>query len=205
MFSQIFLNKCAVTVSVVIPVFQIPSQGNTLCLKMIHDFLGILEHPTPDLVEFQSWFNTKLIKVLDDTIHTTGLTVKVDREKMWSLFHQMRSETPFQSRWIQFLEKHSMPQEPLFYQHVTTKAFTALLKLQCELEIESPFEKTAPITNLNHEEENAVRYIGGYILRSLRTKAKKEKLPSYKKRLTILTEMSLRSQKNGLGVWTEVD
>ena len=169
---------------------------------MIHDFLGILEHPTPDLVEFESWFNTKLRKIIDDAIHTTGLTVKVDREKMWSLFHQMRSETPFQLRWNQFLEKHSMPQEPLLYQHVTTKAFIAFLKLQCEVEIESPFEETAPTINLNYEEENAVRYIGGYILRSLSTKAKKEKISSYKKRLTILKEMKLnclQSQKNGQG------
>ena len=29
--------------------------------------------------------------------------------------------------------------------------------------------------SLNYEEENAVRYIGGYILRSLKTKANKEK------------------------------
>lgn len=142
---------------------------------MIHDFLGILEHPTQDLVEFEAWFNTKLSKILDDSIHTTP-TVKVDREKMWSLFHQMRSETPFQLKWSKFLEKHSMPLEPLFYQHVTTKVFTALLKQQCEVEIESPFEDTSGLTtSLNYEEENAVRYIGGYILRSLNTKAKKEK------------------------------
>lgn len=141
---------------------------------MIHDFLGILEHPTQDLAEFETWFDTKLTKILNDSIHITP-TVKVDREKMWSLFHQMRSEVSFQSKRNNFLEKHSMPQEPLFYQHVTTKVFTTLLKQQCAVEIESPFDDTALTTSLNYEEENALRYIGGYILRSLSTNAKKEK------------------------------
>ena len=153
--------------------FEIQSEGNKLCLKMIHDFLGVLEHPTQDLAEFETWFKIRLRKILDDSIHTAP--VKVDRERMWSLFHQMRSDTPFQLKWNSFLEKHNMPKEPLFYQHVTTKVFAALLKQQCEVVVESPFEETQLTASLNYEEENAVRYIGGYILRSLNTKANKEK------------------------------
>lgn len=103
---------------------------------MRHDFLGILEHPTQDLAEFETWFDTKLTKILNDSIQITP-TVKVDRGKMWSLFHQMRSEVSFQSKWNNFPEKHSMPQEPLFYQHVTAKVFTTLLKQQCAVEMES--------------------------------------------------------------------
>ena len=60
-----------------------------------------------------------------------------------------------------------MPQEPLFGQHLTTKAFEALLKQRCELEIDSPFEATVSIKR----EEYVVRYI----LRSLITKAQKER------------------------------
>ena len=45
---------------------------NKLCLKMIHDFLGIiLEHPTQDLVEFETWFTKQLRKI----------AVRVDKEK----------------------------------------------------------------------------------------------------------------------------
>ena len=67
-----------------------------------------------------------------------------------------------------------MPKEPLFYQHVTTKVFAALLKQQYEVVVESPFEETI---DCNYEEENAVRYIGGYILRSLIPKQTRKRTP----------------------------
>ena len=58
-----------------------------------------------------------------------------------------------------------MPKEPLLNQHVITKVFAALLKQQCEVVVESSFEETQLTTSLNYEEENTIRYIGGYILR----------------------------------------
>lgn len=154
--------------------FHLQSEGNKVCLKMANDFLCIVDHPSDALLEFETWLCCKLNQVLDTSISTNPI-VKIDREKMWALFHKMRANASFQQKWKQFLHVHSMPNEPLFYQHVTTKVFETILKRRCQLHTQSPFEEPAPVTQMTYEEENAVRYIGGYILRSLSTKAEKEK------------------------------
>ena len=152
----------------------IDTKGNQLCLNMTRHLLGILEHPTSCVTEFQSWLNTTLEQVVRESTLTHPI-IRVDREKMWSLFHQVRLDVTFQSKWKTFLEQHQLPNEPLFYQHITTKAFSALIKHKFDAH-ESVEEATSiQTTDLTYEEENAIRYIGGYILRSLSSIAAKEK------------------------------
>ena len=96
----------------------------------------------------------------------------IDREKMWISFHQMRSLESFQHKWKVFLESNNMLNEPLFYQHITIQVFETLVKQQQQLKIDIAFEdeQAQPVEKLTYEEENALRYIGGYILRTLSTK-----------------------------------
>ena len=58
-----------------------------------------------------------------------------------------------------------LEKEPVFYQHVTDETFEILIK-------KAVVPVAAPITNspvsLTYEEENAVRYVGGYVVRVLR-------------------------------------
>ena len=83
-------------------------------LKMANDLLCVVDHPSDALLEFETWLSGKLNQVLDSSISTNPNT-KIDREKMWALFHKMRANASFQQKWKQFLYLHSMPNEPLFY------------------------------------------------------------------------------------------
>ena len=126
--------------------FHLQCEGNKVCLKMANDFLCIVDHPSDALLEFETWLRSKLNQVLDTSI-STNPSVKIDREKMWSLFHKMRANASFQQKWKQFLHLHSMPNEPLFYQHVTVKVFETL-KRRCPLHTQSLFEEPAPVTQM---------------------------------------------------------
>ena len=65
-----------------------------------------------------------------------------------------------------------MPKEPIFYQHLTMEVFEGLLKASTPLKTNSPVESISPMT---YEEENAIRYIGGYMMTTLSHKFKREK------------------------------
>lgn len=126
---------------------------------MVHDVPAILEHPTSGLLE--SWLSTALRQVLDNMIATTP-TVKVDRETLWSLFHQLRSETAFQLSESNFWRNTVSPMSSYFMSTSPQRyEFSALLTQWCDVEVESPFEETTVILtpSLNYEEENTVKYI----------------------------------------------
>ena len=61
----------------------------------------------------------------------------------------------------------------MFYQNVTIRLFEALIKQQCPIATD-PFVTPNVVNKMTYEEENAVRYIGGYMLRTLSTKAERE-------------------------------
>lgn len=65
-----------------------------------------------------------------------------------------------------------MPKEPVFYQYLTTEVFEGLLKTSTPLKTNSQVENVAPMT---YEEENAIRYIGGYMVTTLSHQFKREK------------------------------
>ena len=57
-----------------------------------------------------------------------------------------------------------MPKEPLFYQLITTRVFETWIKEHYK-EDQEPV--TVSFKKMTYKKENAVRYIGGYIIRSL--------------------------------------
>ena len=65
-----------------------------------------------------------------------------------------------------------MPAEPVFYQHYTGIIFDNLVKQ----DIPNTEEKDASVSTLTFEEENAIRYVGGYVLKSLKEREKDEEL-----------------------------
>ena len=97
---------------------------------------------------------------------------KPDKEKVWTKFHKVRSTNTFCQKWHKLLEHNKMPKEPIFYQHLTMEVFKGLLKTSTPLKTKCPVESISPMT---YEEENAIRYIGGYMMTTLPHKFKREK------------------------------
>ena len=83
---------------------------------------------------------------------------------MWTQFFILRSSSEFYTRWQQYLEHLKLKGEPLFYQHVTLALYEWLLRVTFRLTNAVPEESA---TQFSYEEENAIRYMGGYVIRKL--------------------------------------
>ena len=76
------------------------------------------------------------------------------------------SSSVFKLKWEEFLTMAQQPFEPLLYQHVTDIMFEVAVK-----EVVAPEEVTNEPAEYNEaftfEEENAVQYVGGFVIHSL--------------------------------------
>lgn len=140
---------------------------------MAHDLHGLLDHPDSSVLEFARWLVSKLKDILDNSAHTSKGAQKINREKLWTQFHQLRTDLTFKRKWEKFLQTKKMLPEPAFYQHVTEKVFKQLIKKNWVVEKDA-CDTSEVERQMTYEEENALRYVGGYIVHSLTTKAKKE-------------------------------
>lgn len=91
---------------------------------------------------------------------------------MWSQFHQIRCDDVFKEKWKSFLLSSKLIHSPIFYQAITTRVLDFILKDSCPIYSEPPSDtsNSEDVPPLTYEEENTIRYIGGYIIRSLKKK-----------------------------------
>ena len=117
-----------------------------------------------------SWLYSDLHRIVDGA----GKLKKVYRfkERVWSKFHELRTSDAFQLRWRQFLTANSLSVEPLFYQQVSVHILSELVKGAKKLPAAPPPDEVPALT---YEQENALRYTGGYIVRALKKKNKNDK------------------------------
>ena len=81
----------------------------------------------------------------------------------------MSISSSFQQAWERFLSAEQLPNEPLLYQYITDQVLELLLKSKLPAVDQSTREYSE---NLTFEEQNAVQYIGGYVIRSLHQSTK---------------------------------
>lgn len=91
----------------------------------------------------------------------------INREKLWVNYYKEISSNEFTSKWNDFCGKIKVTVMPLFYQHITDEIFEYLLKDEFDLNGPIGIEEnqTPPLT---FEEENAVHFVGGYLLRVIK-------------------------------------
>uniref|UniRef100_A0A1X7VKP3 Uncharacterized protein n=1 Tax=Amphimedon queenslandica TaxID=400682 RepID=A0A1X7VKP3_AMPQE len=85
--------------------------------------------------------------------------------------HEYRTSTSFHQLWVDFIQKTTSKVPHLtFYQHVTQQVFNSLIKLKYPVDTDLQSSKSIENpTALRREEENALRYVYGYILREVGT------------------------------------
>ena len=99
------------------------------------------------------------------------IRIKVDSEKMWTEFHKLRSTDAYSEKWREYLSSNNCQPSPAFYQHITMELFEQILleelqKLQNEMCPEADRDEDS----ITHDEENAIRYMAGYVLHKLKKK-----------------------------------
>ena len=145
--------------------FMIPGEGSEICVWMSKSLISLLSSPSQCCLQFANWLVCELQGILEKCKHKSdGL---FNQEKLWSTFQQTTLSSSFEEKWETYLISVGLDKEPLFYQHITDEVFNLLIKQNIKIpDKECMLEECEEM--LTFEEENAVRYVGGYILRVLK-------------------------------------
>ena len=110
-------------------------------------------------------FSYKLVSSLKQCIPSTteGTLGKVQRQNMWSKYHRLISSKQFQEIWSTFLKEMGTKSSPCLYQFVTMQLMDVLIKQLLPLPAGPDTRSFLP--ELTTVEENALRYVAGYVVR----------------------------------------
>ena len=148
--------------------FQIPSALAKEALLAASEMLEWIADDREAALSFLS----PLVSALELCVRGKRLEKKAEKEKMWGKFHFTRTSKEFLSYWSALM-KASLVKEtapPLFYQHITDILFKRLIKLYTP--VSSQTRQSRP-PSLNYEEENALYYTAGYVVRETKKKLSK--------------------------------
>ena len=83
--------------------------------------------------------------------------------------HELTASKLFVTEWEVFLVKCSEKVPPLLYQYITDELFEYVIKITFEMSTKLPAcANAANVEALSNEEENAIHYVGGYVLLELK-------------------------------------
>ena len=148
--------------------FQIPSPLAVAARETATTVLAWCRDPGNE--QALSMFSSQLVSKLQVAVSQQARKLQTQREKMWGMYHSIRSSDDFRTSWEKFL--HESPECeacPIFYQYVTDKVFKRLIFMHFPV-AQSEHHTDTTMDNLSYEEANALRYTAGYVCRSVRKK-----------------------------------
>ena len=131
-------------------------------------------------------FANGLVKQLTVAFSSKAKGQKTRREKMWGLYHSIRTSASFIDLWVKLLQHSGLEPLQTFYQHVTDQIFHDLIQQHFPVQLT---ESTEEANWLGHQEANAIRYVAGYVCRSLRKKITSSSSPLKQELLLALWEL----------------
>lgn len=100
-------------------------------------------------------------------------TCQLKKAKMWGLYHKLRTSASFKAQWNTFGVQSIGNSLPVgFYQYVTHEVFKQLIIKEFPVNTE---ETENPLNPLTPEEENALRYVAGYVCRKVHDKLQNDR------------------------------
>ena len=123
-----------------------------------------LNSPSAKENHFLEWLFGKVKKIVVE--HGTD---KPKRKEMWSQFHKLRSSDDLFQEWKRYLEQMGISAKPVFFQLITAELFEQLLHDTYRSKSTATDDGDDEVI-LTYEEENAIRYMAGYVVRSLQKK-----------------------------------
>ena len=110
---------------------------------------------------FADWIYAKLSSIIDEVCSGQN----INDNHLWQKFHSLRSSVDFCDKWKSFLTKEDLEPNPMIYQHITQELFETIIDKKLEIRETARTNSTVKLTA---QEENVVRYIGGYVMRMLK-------------------------------------
>jgi len=148
--------------------FTLPTEECKRCLVIATSLAEVCRQRSPNCCKHAKWLVDQLNKLIDKAKKRGSQLL--NEEKLWRTYHQFRISDSFEQTWEMFLDNHKLAKEPLVYQHITDQTFELLIKKK--VPIPSTREGSEDQQKLTFEEENALRYVGGYVIRQLLQKTK---------------------------------
>jgi len=150
--------------------FTLPTDECKRSLELANSLAELCRQASSSCCSHAKWLVDKLDKLILNT-RKRGSTL-ISKEKLWNTYHKLRTSTAFEQTWEKFLDKHKLTSEPLLYQHITDKAFELLIRKNVPSESSGRCEQSEEQEKLSFDEENALRYVGGFVIRQLLEKTK---------------------------------
>ncbi len=180
--------------------FSVPSPEAARSLKAASDLISWCKEEAN--VELFSTFSRWLINDLE-TCFKPYRSMQRRVERMWEEYHQLRTTKAFRHEWDKFLEASvGEKQLPTLYQYLTHRMFKELIKNKYAIpETGSSEEQLCPLT---WEEENALRYVAGYVCRKVQDKLKSSSRPDKENMLLFMVNLcgDEESEERGTETWT---
>lgn len=146
--------------------FDVPTENSQRARLIAHKMLEIIENDQESecVLDFASWLVQEISACCT---YPRGLTCHALKEHIWQAFYKLSSGNCFRTRWTTFIEsKTGLKASAIFYQFVTRSIFDELIKAQFPI-LPGGLAPGVNQPSLNHEESSALRYCGGYVVRSL--------------------------------------
>ena len=130
-----------------------------------------------------------------------------EREKMWGAYHRLRTADKFLDDWRVFLSTSiGCKALPSFYQFVTHNIFRKMIKVEYLVVENADASNESPSRYLTHVEQNALRYVAGYVVRKLRNQLELSSHPQKDEMILLLMECAgdELDESNGTEMWTNM-
>ena len=176
--------------------YHLPTTGNEVCLKAAKIIISSLQSPSHEACSFCDWLIQSLETVVNQSLSEGSGCIK--REKLWKDFYQLQVSTIFKNKWALYLRNLDLPAEPIFFQSCTQILFDNILKLK--LPTLASQDSSASDPSFSFEEENAIHYVGGYVVAAFKKNYIDDEILLG---LDHLTEKELEKDKSDSATWLQ--
>ena len=183
--------------------FQLPTPEAAAALKTASAVTLWCEKPQHRQLCTQ--FAEGLATALKTCFQHSHSSLQLRKNKMWGLYHQLRTSVTFKREWSKFLQESVGHQaSPAFFQYVTHTVFKELIRMEYPVAADTTTSGESPKYPLSYEEENALRYVAGYVCRKLRVRLESSSFSSKDDMILCLMELSgdEMDDERGTEAWT---
>ncbi len=165
--------------------FQVPSESARQAVSTATQLLDWAAESDEKMTMFVKFFSSLIVQF--DECFLSRRSMKTREEVMWREYHKLRVSDTFRQDWMEFMKKSiDQPASPAFFQFVTHRIFKELVKAKHQL-AESVKDQASPITK---DEENALRYVCGYVCRKVQAKIQSSSLPHKEDMVLFIADLS---------------
>jgi hypothetical protein len=132
-------------------------------------------------------FSSTLVKALQGCFHHTGCSFKLQHERLCENFFKLKSSHWYIDLWTKFLYDAIRREAcPIFFQAITDTIMDKLTKEHFPVAESMPLTPEFPIDKI---ERNAIRYMAGYVIHSLKKKVCRRSHPMNEEIMLCLSEL----------------